>query len=98
MKKILFAILIVAILGFAVFETSEDVKPAAVPEEPVLTEEEKAEIRRTEELLPILDEAKKLAQGYFYEEALEVLSTVPDEFSEDQDVVAARTEYEEQQN
>lgn len=98
MKKILFAILIVAILGFAVFETSEDVKPAAVPEEPVLTEEEKAEIRRNEELLPLLDKAKGLAQGYFYEEALEVLSTVPDEFSEDQDVVAARTEYEEQQN
>lgn len=63
------------------------------PAEPELTEEEKAAIRREETLVPLLQEAEDLALGYYYEEALDVLRHVPDEFSQDTDVTEANTRY-----
>ncbi|MBS6396570.1 MAG: polysaccharide deacetylase [Clostridiales bacterium] len=69
--------------------------PAAVhilPEEerePRLTEEELTALRREEEVVPLLEEARQLALGYYYEEALDCLSHVPEEFSQDEEVLAA---------
>ena len=37
------------------------------PAKPELTEEEKAAIRREEQLIPLLQEASRLALGYYYE-------------------------------
>lgn len=65
------------------------------PQEPELTEEEKAAIRREETLIPLLQEAEELALGYYYEDALNVLRHVPEEFSQDEEVTAASTRYSE---
>lgn len=68
--------------------------PVSVPEviqiqEPELTEEEKAALRRETTLVPILEEAKKLSLGYYYEEALACLAQAPEEFSQDEELTAA---------
>lgn len=63
------------------------------PREPELTEEEKAAIRREETLTPLLQEAEELALGYYYEEALDVLGHVPEEFSQEEEVISAVTRY-----
>ena len=77
----------------------QETEPAAteIPEEkePELSEEELAAIRREETLVPILEEAKGLAEGYFYEEAIEKLQEVPEEFAQDEDVTAALSAYNE---
>ncbi|MBR5509136.1 MAG: polysaccharide deacetylase family protein [Lachnospiraceae bacterium] len=64
-----------------------------VEEEPELTEEEKAAIRREETVEPLLKEAQELAHGYFYEEALDILNHIPEEFTADKEVTAAITQY-----
>ena len=56
-------------------------------EEPELTEEEKAAIRRTEELVPLLEEAAQLAQGFYYDEAIEYLKNAPEEFARDEELL-----------
>ena len=66
---------------------------ASAPQEPKLTEEELTAIRREEQLVPILEEAKTLALGYYYEEALKCLETVPEEFLQDEAVLAATESY-----
>lgn len=67
-----------------------NIKPA---EEETLTEEELAAQRREETVVPLLDEARKLSAGYFYEEALGCLQKVPEEFKEDPEVTAAIEQY-----
>lgn len=63
------------------------------PSVPEVTEEEQAALRREEQLIPLLENAKTLALGYYYEEALDCLASVPEEFSQDEEVVAAISEY-----
>ena len=72
---------------------SETLSPLSGMSEPKLSEEELAALRREEQLLPLLNEAENLALGYYYEEALSILQTVPEEFTEDAAVTAARSEY-----
>lgn len=67
--------------------------PPAPAEEPEPTEEELTAMRREETVVPLLAEAEKLAKGYFYEEALECLSKVPEEFAQDEEVTAAVLAY-----
>lgn len=93
MKKLIFITGILTILCLAGCSSSGDFFSAFVSQEPELTEEEQAAIRREEQLVPILDEAKMLALGYYYEEALECLQTVPEEFRQDADVLSAIEEY-----
>jgi len=50
-------------------------------------------LNREEVIEPLLSEAETLATGYFYEEALECLSDVPEEFSKDDEVMAAIEKY-----
>lgn len=71
----------------------QNTNSSAVSSEPELTEEEKAAIRREETLVPLLEEAKELALGYDYEEALDCLSNVPEEFGEDEEVLSAAEQY-----
>lgn len=68
------------------------------PKEPELTEEEKAALKRTAALDPLLAEASGLALGYYYEEALDTLSHVPEEYAEDEEVASAVTAYTEALN
>lgn len=72
---------------------SETINFTPQPEVPILTEEEQTALRREEQLLPLLEKAQTLALGYDYEEALECLSQVPEEFSADPEVTAAAAEY-----
>ena len=92
MKKLLFVWTIAALLGLSGCNITDTLfkKPAA---EPKLTEEEKAAIRREEQLVPLLEEADHLALGYYYEEALKCLSEVPSEFASDAEVAAAAADY-----
>lgn len=71
---------------------AEPAAAEALPEEPAPTEEELAALRREETVVPILEEAEMLAKGYFYEEALARLEEIPDEFAQDEEVTAARTD------
>ncbi len=98
MKKfmlLLGVVLVIGMIGCSIpviapnFIWPTDSEPA-VPE---LTEEEKAAIRREEQLLPMLREAEALALGYYYEEAIDLLGTVPEEFSEDIEVADLITTY-----
>jgi len=61
--------------------------------EPELTEEEKIAQQRKETVEPLLEKAKELAAGYYYEEALECLSQVSTEFSDDEEVAATIADY-----
>lgn len=63
------------------------------PEEPELTEEELAAVRRNDTVVPLLKEASGLALGYYYDEALACLSKVPEEFARDEEVTAAVEKY-----
>lgn len=47
--------------------SAEQIQPE---EEPEPTEEELAALRRTDTVVPLLEEAQELALGYYYEEAL----------------------------
>ena len=93
MRKYFSIILLVAMLGLTGCNALSNI-PASEPATPELTEEEKAAIRREEQLVPLLEEAKTLALGYYYEEALECLSSVPEEFVQDAEVTDAISEYE----
>lgn len=76
-------------------------EPAAtevLPEEPEPTEEELAALRREETLIPALQEAEALAEGYFYEEAIARLQEVPEEFAGDEEVTAAIAAYTEERD
>ena len=75
-------IIILALTGCTGFP--ENVPSAFEPAAPELTEEQKAALRREEQLLPLLAEADRLAQGYYYEEALQRLANVPEEFLADE--------------
>ena len=98
MKKLLLILVMTVIFGTAGCTSSADSVPSQAPALPELTEEEKAAIRREEQLIPLLEKAEELSQGYYYEEALDCLLGVPEEFSEDPDVISAITEYTEKMN
>ena len=92
MKKYFLLLCLMTVLGLtACGSFSGNISSAFRPAEPELTEEEKAAIRREEQLIPLLEEADALALGYYYEEALQCLENVPEEFSEDADVLATMT-------
>lgn len=93
MKKLLLILCSVLILSSSGCTGSLPAFFNQTPPEPELTEEEKAAIRREEQLVPVLEHAAYLAQGYFYEEAIEQLSAVPEEFKNDPEVAAAIAEY-----
>ena len=66
-------------------------------ETPQMAEKRKAQEesdRAEAELVSVLDRAGKLALGYNYEEALEVLDTITGQQSQDERVLAARSQYE----
>ena len=99
MKKHLLMLALLCILATTgcsgVSETHSPLSDTSLPK---LTEEELAALRREEQLLPLLKEAETLALGYYYEEALEILQTVPEEFQEDEAVVTVRSEYTKKMN
>lgn len=68
-------------------------EPEPMVEEPELTEEEQAAIRREETLVPILEEASQLALGYDYDAAIACLENVPEEFAQDPEVTEALAQY-----
>ena len=68
-------------------------EPLPQEEDPVLTEEELAAARYEETVVPVLQEASGLAQGYYYEEALTLLQEIPEEFSQEEEVVSAVNAY-----
>lgn len=97
-QRIFFAVLFcTALTGCAGFFNTGvpaviQLEPEEEPE-PELTEEEKKALRREETVVPILDEASQLALGYYYEEALNCLSKIPEEFKEDEEVISAVNQY-----
>lgn len=99
MKQRILLMLLGAVICISACGTGrQNAEPAAAeaqapPEEPAPTEEEPAAVRREETLEPLLAEAGTLAQGYFYDEALAKLQEVPEEFAQEEQVTAARTEY-----
>ena len=93
MKRIFLILALTVLLGTAGCAGTTEALFNPSPAEPELTEEEKAAIRREEQLVPLLEKASELALGYYYEEALECLSNVPLEFVDDPEVTAAVTEY-----
>ena len=44
--------------------------------------------KRLTTLLPLLAKAETLAQGYYYDEAIELLQNVPDEYTKDEEVLS----------
>lgn len=92
MKKKLLVILLLAFLCLTGCNTFLN-NSASEPVAPELTEGEKTALRREEQLVPLLEEAKALALGYYYEEALECLTSVPSEFSKDAEVLSAVENY-----
>lgn len=93
MKKLLIFLLLSITLCVTGCQNTDRSNISPVSQEPELTEEEKAAIRREETLLPVLEEAKNLALGYYYEEALDCLANVPEEFLEDEEVLSASKQY-----
>ncbi len=93
MKKLLIFLLLSITLGITGCQNIYNSSLSPVSQEPELTEAEKAAIRREETLLPVLEEAKNLALGYDYEEALDCLANVPEEFQEDEEVLSASQQY-----
>ena len=51
------------------------------------------ETERLTTLLPILVKAEKLAQGYYYEEAINLLMNVPDIYTKDEEVLSKISAY-----
>ncbi len=62
--------------------------------EPIMTLEELTEQKRKDTVVPLLEEANHLALGYYYEEAISTLHQVPEEFAQDEEVLAAIADYE----
>ncbi len=90
---ILLLVLTAGILGCAEQSTEATVTEMEEEPEPEISEEEEAAQRRAATVEPLLEEARELALGYYYDEALDCLSKVPEEFSEDSEVAAAISEY-----
>ncbi len=97
MKKFLLFVIIlligIGILSIPVIAPNTLTPAVTEPAPPELTEEEKAAIRREEQLIPMLEEAKTLALGYYYEEAISLLTAVPEEFAEDSEVTKLLASY-----
>lgn len=55
-------------------------------------------LQRPAIVAPLLAESEKLAKGYFYEEALECLAQIPEEYAEDEKVTEAKARYTEAMN
>ena len=49
--------------------------------------------KRLTTLLPLLAKAETLAQGYYYDEAIELLQNVPDEYTKDEEVLSKIATY-----
>ena len=97
-KTILFTLLTLTAAITACGTQASDTAPAtteapAQEEEPAPTEEELAAVRYDEVVVPALADASELAQGYYYEEAIALLQEIPEEFSQDEDVVSAISAY-----
>ncbi len=97
-KTILFTLLTltaaITACGTQAFDTAPATTEApAQEEEPAPTEEELAAVRYDEVVVPALADASELAQGYYYEEAIALLQEIPEEFSQDEDVVSAISAY-----
>lgn len=69
------------------------IEPPVQQEKSMPSEEELAAARYDEIVVPVLAEASELAQGYYYEEAIALLKEIPEEFSQDEDVVSAISTY-----
>lgn len=93
MKKLILIVGLSTVLYLAGCSSFVDFSSTTISPEPEFTEEEQAAIRREEQLVPILEEAKTLALGYYYPEALECLDTVPEEFRQDAEVLSAVEKY-----
>ena len=97
-KTVLFTLLTltaaITACGTQAFDTAPATTEApAQEEEPAPTEEELAAVRYDEVVVPALADASELAQGYYYEEAIALLQEIPEEFSQDEDVVSAISAY-----
>lgn len=94
--KILLTIFVLMLSLSACQNTTEEAEPIT-EEQPTTnlepTEEELSRIRREEDVVPLLDKAKQLALGYYYEEAIAILREVPKEFSQDKEVTEAIENY-----
>lgn len=75
------------------YENNEPVETPKMEQERLQRESEEA---REAELVSTLDQAEKLAAGYWYEEALALLSGVTEEMAEDERIGAAITRYQEE--
>lgn len=89
----LFACFVSAILLTGCKSFGQSSVPSVVVVTPELSEEEQAALHRAQELTPLLQNAETLALGYYYDEALECLSNVPEEFALDEEVTAAIAQY-----
>lgn len=98
MKKLLLMTVMMMVFSCTACSGITETFIPSAPAEKKLTEEEKAALRREEQLVPLLEEAKTLALGYDYEEALKCLEAVPEEFLEDEAVTTAALEYTEKMN
>lgn len=97
-KTVLFTLLTLTAAITACGTQASNTAPAtteapAQEEEPAPTEEELAAVRYDEVVVPALADASELAQGYYYEEAIALLQEIPEEFSQDEDVVSAISAY-----
>ncbi len=70
--------------------TDAQEQPTAVSEP---TEEELYKLHREEQVVPLLEKAEQLALGYYYEEAIATLKEVPEEYSQDEEVLEATERY-----
>ena len=96
--KILLTIFVLMLSLSACQNTTEEAEPITEEQEQPTTnleptEEELSRIRREEDVVPLLDKAKQLALGYYYEEAIAILREVPKEFSQDKEVTEAIENY-----
>ena len=97
-EKILLTIFVLMLSLSACQNTTEEAEPITEEQEQLTTnleptEEELSRIRREEDVVPLLDKAKQLALGYYYEEAIAILREVPEEFSQDKEVTEAIENY-----
>ena len=96
--KILLTIFVLMLSLSACQNTTEEAEPITEEQEQPTTnleptEEELSRIRREEDVVPLLDKAKQLALGYYYEEAIAILREVPKECSQDKEVTEAIENY-----
>lgn len=95
---VLFSLTLLTGCSYSAAVTAPAANQTPEQEEPMLTEEELAAARRTDTVIPLLEEAEELAHGYYYEEALACLAKVPEEFAQDEEVTEAVSRYTEAQN